>query len=218
MSLESVGAFFADKAPDIRVIVSDGSSATVALAAEAHSVATGRIAKTLSMRIGERVVLIVARGDARLDNRTIKASFGAKPRLLGPEEVVVLTGHPVGACSPSVPQRRCQSIVTCRFRLSTKSYLRPAPPTAPSGSRRSAWRISSAPIGSMSARMQNDGCHASSEAAFAVSASRAASGARRTCRPRCPPLIKTYGSSSAAASMAVGTRFLWPNGLMPPTR
>ena len=83
MSLESVRAFFAEKAPDITVIVSDQSSATVVLAAEAHGVEPARIAKTLSLRIGERVVLIVASGTARMDNKKVKAKFGGKPKMLG---------------------------------------------------------------------------------------------------------------------------------------
>ena len=69
MSLESVRAFFAEKAPDIAVMVSPVSSATVALAAQAYGVEPGRIAKTLSLRIGETVVLIVASGTSRMDNR-----------------------------------------------------------------------------------------------------------------------------------------------------
>ena len=59
MSVESVRAFFAERAPDIAVIESPVSSATVALAAEAYGVEPGRIAKTLSLRIGGRVVLVV---------------------------------------------------------------------------------------------------------------------------------------------------------------
>jgi prolyl-tRNA editing enzyme YbaK/EbsC (Cys-tRNA(Pro) deacylase) len=62
MSLESVRAFFAENAPDIAVIESSRSSATVVLAAEAYGVEPARIAKTLSLRIGDRVVLIVAAG------------------------------------------------------------------------------------------------------------------------------------------------------------
>ena len=62
MSLQSVRAFFAENAPDISVIESPISSATVTLAAEAYGVEPGRIAKTLSLRIGERVILIVAAG------------------------------------------------------------------------------------------------------------------------------------------------------------
>ena len=83
MSLASVRAFFAEKAPDIAVIESPKSSATVALAAEAYGVEPARIAKTLSLRIGDRVVLIVASGTARMDNKKVKARFGGKPKMLG---------------------------------------------------------------------------------------------------------------------------------------
>jgi prolyl-tRNA editing enzyme YbaK/EbsC (Cys-tRNA(Pro) deacylase) len=100
MSLESVRAFFAEKAPDISVIESPVSSATVALAAEAHGVEPGRIAKTLSLRIGERVVLIVASGTSRMDNRKLKALFGGKPKMLGLDEVAEITGHEVGGVCP----------------------------------------------------------------------------------------------------------------------
>ena len=100
MSLASVRAFLAQHAPDIAIIETEGSSATVALAAQAHGVEPARIAKTLSLRIGERVVLLVTRGDARLDNRKAKAAFGGKPRMLDPEEVAQITGHPVGGVCP----------------------------------------------------------------------------------------------------------------------
>jgi prolyl-tRNA editing enzyme YbaK/EbsC (Cys-tRNA(Pro) deacylase) len=100
MSLESVRAFFAEKAPDITVIESPMSSATVTLAAEAHGVEPGRIAKTLSLRIGERVVLVVAAGTSRLDNKKIKTLFGGKPKMLGLDEVTEITGHEVGGVCP----------------------------------------------------------------------------------------------------------------------
>jgi prolyl-tRNA editing enzyme YbaK/EbsC (Cys-tRNA(Pro) deacylase) len=100
MSLESVRAFFAENAPDITVIESPISSATVALAAEAYGVEPGRIAKTLSLRIGERVVLIVASGTARMDNKKVKALFGGKPKMLGVHEVAEITGHDVGGVCP----------------------------------------------------------------------------------------------------------------------
>jgi prolyl-tRNA editing enzyme YbaK/EbsC (Cys-tRNA(Pro) deacylase) len=100
MSLESVRAFFADKAPDIAVIESPDSSATVTLAAAAYGVEPGRIAKTLSLRIGERVVLIVASGTSRMDNRKLKARFGGKPKMLGIDEVAEITGHEVGGVCP----------------------------------------------------------------------------------------------------------------------
>jgi prolyl-tRNA editing enzyme YbaK/EbsC (Cys-tRNA(Pro) deacylase) len=100
MSLESVRAFFAENAPDIAVIESPISSATVTLAAEAYGVEPGRIAKTLSLRIGERVVLIVASGTARMDNKKVKALFGGKPKMLGIHEVAEITGHDVGGVCP----------------------------------------------------------------------------------------------------------------------
>src|SRR5712672_4682817 len=100
MSLESVRAFFAENAPDIAVIQSPLSSATVTLAAEAYGVEPGRIAKTLSLRIGERVVLIVASGTARMDNKKVKALFGGKPKMLGVDEVAAITGHDVGGVCP----------------------------------------------------------------------------------------------------------------------
>jgi prolyl-tRNA editing enzyme YbaK/EbsC (Cys-tRNA(Pro) deacylase) len=100
MSLESVRAFFAEKAPDIAVIESLNSSATVTLAAAAYGVEPARIAKTLSLRIGERVVLIVASGTSRMDNRKVKARFGGKPKMLGIDEVAEITGHEVGGVCP----------------------------------------------------------------------------------------------------------------------
>lgn len=100
MSLDSVRADLAVRAPDLVVEEADGSSATVALAAEAFGVTPGEIAKTLSLRVGERILLVVARGDARLDNRKAKAAFGGKVRMLDVEEVERLTGHPVGGVCP----------------------------------------------------------------------------------------------------------------------
>jgi prolyl-tRNA editing enzyme YbaK/EbsC (Cys-tRNA(Pro) deacylase) len=100
MSLDSVRAYFAAKAPDIDVLVTEVSSATVALAAQAHGVAPEQIAKTICLRIGDRVVLVVAAGTARLDNRKFKDRFGAKPRMLDAEEVLAATSHPVGGVCP----------------------------------------------------------------------------------------------------------------------
>jgi prolyl-tRNA editing enzyme YbaK/EbsC (Cys-tRNA(Pro) deacylase) len=100
MSLESVRAFFAQNAPDIAVIESPLSSATVQLAAAAYGVEPGRIAKTLSLRIGARVVLIVTAGTSRMDNRKLKAHFGGKPKMLGLDEVAEITGHEVGGVCP----------------------------------------------------------------------------------------------------------------------
>jgi Cys-tRNA(Pro) deacylase len=100
MSVESVRAFFAEKAPDIEVLESDQSSATVTLAAEAFGVTPAEIAKTLSLRVGDRVLLVVTCGTARLDNKKAKAAFGGKPRMLNAEEALEATGHPVGGICP----------------------------------------------------------------------------------------------------------------------
>lgn len=100
MSLESVRAWLAAHAPDLEPIEVAESTATVAAAAAALGVAPGRIAKTLAVRAGETVFLLVARGDARLDNGKCKAAFGARPRMLGAEETLALTGHPVGGVCP----------------------------------------------------------------------------------------------------------------------
>ncbi|MBC9178299.1 YbaK/EbsC family protein [Pseudoroseomonas ludipueritiae] len=100
MSLDSVRTFLAEHAPDLEILETAARTATVAEAAAAHGVEPAQIAKTLSLRVGERVLLVVARGDARLDNKKAKATFGGKPRMLGAEEVVALTGHPVGGVCP----------------------------------------------------------------------------------------------------------------------
>ncbi len=100
MSIETVRAFLAEHAPDIAIIDQNRSTATVAEAAETLGVEPGQIAKTLSVRVGDQVVLIVARGDARLDNRKCKDAFGARPKMLGHEDTEALTGHPVGGVCP----------------------------------------------------------------------------------------------------------------------
>jgi prolyl-tRNA editing enzyme YbaK/EbsC (Cys-tRNA(Pro) deacylase) len=100
MSLESVRAFFAAHAPEIPVLVTEASSATVALAAEAHGVLLEQIAKTICLRAGEETMLVVASGAARLDNRKFKDRFGTKPRMLDTEEVMKATSHPVGGVCP----------------------------------------------------------------------------------------------------------------------
>jgi prolyl-tRNA editing enzyme YbaK/EbsC (Cys-tRNA(Pro) deacylase) len=100
MSLESVRAFLAGQAPDIAILETATPTATVAEAAAAHGVEPARIAKTLSLRVGGQALLVVTRGDARLDNKKAKAAFGGKPRMLEANEVAALTGHPVGGVCP----------------------------------------------------------------------------------------------------------------------
>ena len=100
MSLASVQADLAARAPDLSVIVTDASTATVQLAAEVHGVEPGQIAKTLCIRVKNEEFLLVTRGDARLDNQKSKSAFGGRPRMLGAEDVLRLTSHQVGGVCP----------------------------------------------------------------------------------------------------------------------
>ncbi len=100
MSHEAVLAWLAAHAPDVPVIIPGQSTATVAEAAAALGVAPGQIAKTLAMRVNDVAMLLVTRGDARLDNAKCRAALGGKPRMLGPEETLALTGHAVGGVCP----------------------------------------------------------------------------------------------------------------------
>lgn len=100
MSLASVRAFLAAHAPDLEIVVTDGSTATVAQAAHQHGVQPGQIAKTLAFEDASGTAfLVVAAGDARIDNARMKAAFG-KTRMLDAERVLALTGHPVGGVCP----------------------------------------------------------------------------------------------------------------------
>lgn len=100
MSLQSVRLFLAEHAPELEIVLAPTSTATVQLAAQAHNVTPGQIAKTLSLRLGGAVVLLVMAGDARLDNRRYKERFGAKAKMLDASEVAAATGHPVGGVCP----------------------------------------------------------------------------------------------------------------------
>ena len=100
MSLQSVRAFLAAHAPDIEILEATTSTATVALAAAAHGVEPDRIAKTLSLRLNDEPIRIGMSGDSRLDNRKYKDRFGAKAKMLGAEDVLAATSHPVGGVCP----------------------------------------------------------------------------------------------------------------------
>ena len=100
MSLESVQQWLAARAHDVRLIQAHASTATVADAAETLGVEPGQIAKTLSVRVSGETFLLVTRGDARLDNKKCKAEFGGRPRMLGAQETLELTGHEVGGVCP----------------------------------------------------------------------------------------------------------------------
>lgn len=100
MSLENVQAYLGkwNREKDIRVFTT--SSATVLEAAETLGVEPKRIAKTLSFRKDNDAILIIAAGDAKIDNKKFKQAFSEKPRMLSPDEVLEKTGHAVGGVCP----------------------------------------------------------------------------------------------------------------------
>ena len=100
MSIEKARAHLAQFGADGRILEFDVSSATVELAAHALGVEPARIAKTLSFKAGDGAVLVVAAGDARVDNRKFKDRFGMKAKMLTADEVLTLVGHPVGGVCP----------------------------------------------------------------------------------------------------------------------
>lgn len=99
MSLESVRAFLAERAPDVAIVPLERSSETLTLSA-AWGVRPAQIAKSLALSVGGRHLLLLACGDSRLDNRKVKAAFGGKARMLPGAEAAALTGHPVGGVCP----------------------------------------------------------------------------------------------------------------------
>ncbi len=100
MAIEKVREYFNKYGIENRMREFDVSSATVELAAEALHCEPCRIAKTLSFMVKEGPVLIVAAGDAKIDNPKYKAQFGVKAKMLTPEEVLRLIGHAVGGVCP----------------------------------------------------------------------------------------------------------------------
>ncbi len=100
MAIEQVREYFKQWGLEGRIMEFDVSSATVELAAKALSCQPARIAKTLSFQLGDQCLLIVAAGDAKIDNAKYKAAFGAKAKMLPPDDAVALIGHAVGGVCP----------------------------------------------------------------------------------------------------------------------
>ena len=129
----------------------------MALAAEGHGVEPAQIAKTLALRVGDDVILIVTRGDARLDNKKYKARFGTKARMLGFDEVEAETGHPVGGVCPfglTKPHN-----VFCDLSLKAFDVVVPA-----AGSTHSAVRITPQRMAELTDAEWVDVCQAPAEA------------------------------------------------------
>jgi prolyl-tRNA editing enzyme YbaK/EbsC (Cys-tRNA(Pro) deacylase) len=151
MTIESVRAFLSLHAPDIEIVELPESTATVELAAKGHGVEPGQIAKTLSLRIKNRTLLVVTSGTARLNNRKVKDVLGGKPRMLSADEMVALTGHPAGGVCPfglATPLP-----VYCDVSLKMFAEVLPA-----AGSTHSALRISPARLGELTEAQWVDVC------------------------------------------------------------
>ncbi len=133
MSLDSVRAFIAQKAPDIAIVDLEMDSTTAVMSA-AWNVKPAQVAKTLSVRIGDRPALIVACGDSRLDNKKVKAALGGKVKMLPAEEAAALTGHlPGGVCPFALA-----TPMPVYFDIALKAYPEVVPAA---GSPRAAMRI-----------------------------------------------------------------------------
>ncbi|WP_319560766.1 YbaK/EbsC family protein [Marispirochaeta sp.] len=120
MSIESVREYFRTWNMDEKILEFDVSSATVELAARALNCEPQRIAKTMSFMLGEKCVLVVTAGDAKIDNAKYKKLFGKKAKMIRPENVNELTGHEVGGVCPfAIPQGTLVYLDTSLKRFTT---------------------------------------------------------------------------------------------------
>lgn len=100
MSIDKVREYFRTFGIDDQILEFDVSSATVELAAQAVGCEPALICKSLSFKIDERTILILAAGDAKVDNKKYKTCFGTKAKMLSPDEVIERIGHAVGGVCP----------------------------------------------------------------------------------------------------------------------
>ncbi|WP_339296993.1 YbaK/EbsC family protein [Paenibacillus sp. FSL R5-0623] len=100
MAIEKVKDFFKQYGMDSQVKEFEVSSATVDLAASALGCEPERIAKTLSFMVNGQAVLVVAAGDAKVDNKKFKEYFKTKAKMLSPDEAIDMVGHAIGGVCP----------------------------------------------------------------------------------------------------------------------
>ena len=111
MAIEKVREYFKQWNKDGDIIEFDTSSATVALAAQALGTQEGQIAKTISLHLNDSCVLVVAAGNAKIDNKKFRSCFGCKAKMLSPDEALAITGHAVGGICPFAIERDDVKIV-----------------------------------------------------------------------------------------------------------
>ncbi|GFP77729.1 YbaK/EbsC family protein [Clostridium fungisolvens] len=100
MSIESVRNYFLTNGLEDPVFELESSGATVELAAKTLGIDSQYIAKTLAFKLKDRDILVVTRGDAKIDNKKYKHHFNLKAKMLNHDEVLEVTGHPVGGVCP----------------------------------------------------------------------------------------------------------------------
>lgn len=100
MSVESVKQFFSTNNLDYHIYELSESTATVELAAKAHNVEPAMIAKSMALRLKDKYIIIVTAGDAKLDNKKFKIAFNEKIIFVKMDDVLDITGHPVGGVCP----------------------------------------------------------------------------------------------------------------------
>ena len=133
MSLETVKSYLNAWGLGERVKIFEESSATVELAAAALGTEPARIAKTISLRLDGGCLLLLAAGDAKIDNARFKAEFHTKAAMLHPDEVLSMTGHPVGGVCPFANPEGVR--VVCDESLRRFDVIYPAAGTANSAVR-----------------------------------------------------------------------------------
>lgn len=100
MTLETVKKHIEDENIDVNILEMKESTATVELAAKALGVEPGRIAKSMAIRLKDEDIIIITKGDVKLDNRKFKDQFKQKAKFIKAEEILEVTGHPVGGVCP----------------------------------------------------------------------------------------------------------------------
>lgn len=122
MAIEIVRDYFRKLGIEDRIQEFEVSSATVALAAQALNCEESRIAKTLSFHVGEKVILVVAAGDVKIDNAKYKAKFGTKAKMLSFEEAEPLIGHAVGGVCPFAVKEGVETYLDCSLKRFATVY------------------------------------------------------------------------------------------------
>lgn len=122
MAIEIVRDYFRKLGIEDRIQEFEVSSATVALAAQALHCEESRIAKTLSFHVGEKVILVVAAGDVKIDNAKYKAKFGTKAKMLSFDEAESLIGHAVGGICPFAVKEGVETYLDVSLKRFTTVY------------------------------------------------------------------------------------------------